>query len=72
VTPTYRMPDPATQWRAATLAEITDALRAARCTAQLAERETRDCLLRQLIGTVIVQIDRATRDLARLLPSQLR
>ena len=57
--PTYRMPDPATRRRAATLAEIADALGAARCSAALAGLETRDFLVRELVLTLIQQIDRA-------------
>ncbi len=53
------MPDPATQRRVAALAEIADALGAARCSARLAGLETRDFLVRELLLTVIDQIDQA-------------
>jgi hypothetical protein len=59
VTPTFVMPDPATQRRVAALAEIADALGAARCSARLAGLETRDFLVRELLLTVIDQIDQA-------------
>ncbi len=59
MTPTFVMPDPATQRRVAALAEIADALGAARCSARLAGLETRDFLVRELLLTVIDQIDQA-------------
>ena len=64
--PTYRMPDPATWRRAATLAEIADALGAARCSAALAGLGTRDFLVRELVLTLIQQIDRAAAAVRRL------
>ena len=64
--PTYRMPDSATRRRVATLAEMADALGAARSAARLAGCETHDFLVRELLLALIGQIDRATAALRRL------
>ncbi|PYO98853.1 MAG: hypothetical protein DMD61_08805 [Gemmatimonadetes bacterium] len=53
------MPDPLTRRRLAALADVNNALCAARCSAQLAGLETGEFLVRELLLTVIVQIDRA-------------
>ena len=64
--PTYRMPDPATCRRTATLAEIAYALGAARCAARLAGVQSRDFPVRELLLTLIAQIDRAAAAVRRL------
>lgn len=64
--PTYRMPEPATRRRQAALAEIADALASARCAARLAGYETSAFLVRELLLTLIHQIDRATTAVRRL------
>ncbi len=66
VTPTYKMPEPARRYREATLAEINNALCAARCSAQLAGLDTREFAVRELLLTVIQQIDRAAAGVRRL------
>jgi len=53
------MPDPLTRRRLAALADVNNALCAARCSAQLAGLETGEFLVRELLLTVIDQIDRA-------------
>jgi hypothetical protein len=57
--PTYRMPDPQRRCDAAAAAEIHDALGAARCSAELAGTLTEEFVVRELLLTVIQQIDRA-------------
>lgn len=57
--PTVTMPDPLTRRRLAALADVNNALCAARCSAQLAGLETGEFLVRELLLTVIDQIDRA-------------
>ncbi|HXF94886.1 MAG TPA: hypothetical protein VNI61_02170 [Gemmatimonadales bacterium] len=52
--------------RAAAVREIDDALSAARCSAELAGRETDDFVVRELLLTVIRQIDRAVEHVRRL------
>jgi len=66
------MLDAATRRREAEIAEVARALAAARCAARLAGLGTGAFVVRELLLTVIEQIDRAARDLARLLPSQGR
>lgn len=61
------MPDPVTARRLAALADVNNALGAARCAAQLAGLETREFLMRQLLLTVIDQIDRAAVVARRLI-----
>ena len=53
------MPDPATRRRLAALADVNNALCAARCSAQLAGLESGEFIVRELLLTVIEQIDRA-------------
>ena len=60
------MPDPVESRRQATLQEVVDALLGARCSAQLAGRESHGFLVRELLLTVIQQIDRAAAALRRL------
>ena len=61
------MPGPATRRRLATLAEVNNALCAARCSAQIAGLENSDFLTRELLLTVIDQIDRAAVMARRLI-----
>ena len=72
VSPTYRMPHAATRCREAEIAEVTHALAAARCAARLAGLGTGEFVVRELLLTVMEQIDRAARGLAPLLPTQGR
>jgi len=64
--PTYRMPDPQRRCDEATTAEIHDALSAARCSAELAGMATEEFVVRELLLTVIQQIDRAAAAARRL------
>jgi hypothetical protein len=66
VAPTFVMPDPLTRQRAAALADIADALDAARCSARLAGLETEDFLVRELLLTVVEQLGRAAGIVRRL------
>ncbi|MGH7569148.1 MAG: hypothetical protein ACREL9_09295 [Gemmatimonadales bacterium] len=66
MTPIYKMPDEATGRRLATVAEAHDALGVARCSAQLAGMETQEFVVRELLLTVIAQVDRAAAALQRL------
>ena len=66
MTPTYRMPQPAMRQHLATLAEIINALDAARCSAQLAGHASRDFVVRELLLTAMQQIDRAAAATHRL------
>jgi len=66
VGPAYKMPEPARRRREATLAEINNALCGARCSAELAGMETGDFVVRELVLTVIQQIDRAAAAVRRL------
>jgi hypothetical protein len=66
VTPTFVMPDAHARQRAAALADIADALDAARCSARLAGLETEELLVRELLLTVIHQIGRAAGMVRRL------
>lgn len=53
------MPDPITRRRAAALADLNDALSTARCATRLAGLEATDFVARELLLTVIEQLDRA-------------
>ena len=64
--PTFRMPDPPTRRRLAALAEVNNALCAARCSAQLAGLETGEFVVRELLLAAIDQIDRAAVIVRRL------
>ncbi len=66
MTPAYQMPDDATRRRQATLADVSNALCAARCAAQLAGAETGSFVVRELLLTVIQQVDHAAVTLRRL------
>jgi hypothetical protein len=66
VNPTYKMPDVTALRRAAIVADVNNALCAARCSAQLAGLETREFVVRELLLTVIAQIDRAAAAVRRL------
>jgi len=66
VTPTHKMPDEAAARRQATIVEINNALCVARCSAQLAGMETREFVVRELMLTVLQQIDRAAAGVRRL------
>jgi len=72
VTPTCTMPDPAEGARLATIAEINNALCAARCSAQLAGMETEEFVVRELLLTTLQQIDRAAEAIRRLAASPSR
>lgn len=66
VSPTYKMPDVTALRRAALVADLNSALCAARCSAQLAGVESRQFVVRELLLTVIEQIDRAAAAARRL------
>ena len=66
MTPLFAMPDAATRRRAAALAELADALEAARCSARLAGVESEDFLVRELLLAVIEQLGRAAGIVRRL------
>ena len=66
MTPTHKMPDEGVARRQATIAEINNALCVARCSAQLAGIETREFVVRELMLTVLQQIDRAALAIRRL------
>jgi hypothetical protein len=59
------MPDAATLARQAALVEVCNALCIARCSAQLAGLETQEFVVRELLLTVIEQIDRAAAAMRR-------
>ena len=64
--PAYKMPEPARRHREATLGEINNALCGARCAAELAGMETGDFVVRELLLTVLQQLDRAAAAVRRL------
>jgi len=66
MTPTYRMPGREALLRQALVSDINNALSAARCSAQLAGMETDEFVVRELLRTVIEQIDRAACTVRRL------
>jgi len=69
------MLDAATRRREAEIAEVARALAAARCAARLAGLGTGEFVVRELLLSVIDEIDRAERavsQLSWLLPSQAR
>ena len=72
MTPTWTMPDPAESAHLATIAEINNALCAARCSAQLAGMETEEFVVRELLLTTLQQIDRAAAAIRRLATSPSR
>ena len=67
MSPTYRMPDPATRRREAAIAEVRDALAAARCAARLGALVTGELVVRELLCCVIEQTEGAERRLTPLL-----
>ncbi len=75
MSPTYRMPSAAARRREAEIAEVARALAAARCAARLAGLGTGEWVVRELLLSVIAEIDdaeRAVSQLSRSLSSQGR
>ena len=72
MSPLYRMPDPVTRRREAAIAEVRNALAAARCAARLGALMTRERVLWELLSKVIDQIIRADRGVARLVSTSSR
>ena len=66
MSPTYRMLEAAVRRREAEVAEVAGALAAARCAARLAGLGTSEFVVRELLLTVIQQIDRAAEAARRL------
>lgn len=66
VTPTHKMPGATTALRQAVIVEVNNALCVARCSAQLAGMETQEFVVRELLLTVLQQIDRAAAAVRRL------
>ena len=66
MTPTVRMPDPERAYRLAALSELCDALCVARCSAELAGGEAESFVVRELLITVLQEIDRASAIIRRL------
>ncbi len=66
MSPTYRMLDAATRRREAELGEVARALAGARCAARLAGLGTGEFVVRELLLTIIQQIDRAAEAARRL------
>jgi len=64
--PTYRMPSPQRRRDEAAVAELCDALCAARCSAELAGTQTKEFVVRELLLAVVQQIDRAAAAARRL------
>ncbi len=62
----YRMPDAAKRRCDAEMVEVAQALAAARCAARLAGLGTGEFVVRELLLTVIQQIDRAAEAARRL------
>lgn len=69
MSPTVRMPDAERARALALRGELIDALCVARCSAQLAGLETEDFVVRELLLTVMRQIDRAADIIRRSPPS---
>ena len=72
MSPLYRMPDPVTRRREAAIAEVRDALAAARCAARLGALMTGERVVWELLSKVIDQIIRADRGVARLVSTSFR
>ncbi len=72
MTPIYRMPSPERRWQQAAVAEIHDALCAARCCAKLAGMEADEFVVRELLLAVVEQIDRARTALRRFCSTSSR
>jgi len=68
----YRMPDAATRRRDADIAEVAHALAAARCAARLAGLGTGEFVVRELLLSVIREINRAEAAVARLVSTSSR
>jgi len=68
----YRMPDAATRRRDADIAEVAHALAAARCAARLAGIGTGELVVRELLLSVIREINRAEAAVARLVSTSSR
>ena len=66
MSPTYRMLDAATRRREADLGEVARALAGARSAARLAGLGTGEFVVRELLLTIIQQIDRAAEAARRL------
>ena len=69
------MPDTAKRQREAEVAEVAGALAAARCAARLAGLGTRELVVRELLLSVIDEINRAERAVlqsSRFVPAQSR
>ena len=67
VSPTYRMPDPVTRRRETAIADVRNALAAARCAARLGALVTDELVVWELLCSVIEQTERAERGLTPLL-----
>jgi len=67
VSPTVTMPDGPDRVRQAAIAELNNALCAARCAAQLAGMDSQDFGVKELLLTTLSQIDRAAVVARRLL-----
>ena len=67
MSPTYRMPDCVTRRREAAIAEVRNALAAARCAGRLGALVTDEVVVRELLCGVIEQSERAERGLMPLL-----
>src|SRR5438132_4061200 len=67
VAPTYRMPDSVTRRRETAIAEVRNALAAARCAARLGALVTDELVVWELLCSVIEQTERAERGLTPLL-----
>jgi hypothetical protein len=72
VSPLYRMPDPVTRRREAAIAEVRDALAAARCAARLADLVSPELVVRELLLNVIDQTARAEESVAALISTPSR
>jgi len=72
VSPTYRMLDATARRREADIAEVADALAAARCAARLAGLGTGEFVVRDLLLSVIDEINRAERAVASLVSTWSR
>ncbi len=72
MSPTYRMLDAATRRREAEIAELAHALAAARCAARLAGLGTGEFVVRELLLSVIHEINRAETAVVRLVSTSSR
>ncbi|HYU91601.1 MAG TPA: hypothetical protein VE966_14210 [Gemmatimonadales bacterium] len=67
MSPTYRMLDATARRRQAEIAEVAHALAAARCAVRLAGLGTGEFVVRELLLSVIDEINRSERVLTRLI-----